>query len=334
MGKDSKVKLLEIPLDQIRPNTVASLRPVHTDSEDFQALVDSIKQQGILASITVRPAVDPETQEKYYELIDGLQRSTAAKEAGLKTIPATIREGMTNSDVLEAQLIANVHKIETKPAEYSKQLERILTENTMMTEAELAQKLAKSTQWLRDRLKLNVINNPEILKLINNSKICLNNAYALAKLPEEERGEWVSRAMETSPVTFVPEVQKRVKEIKDAIRKGKDAAPTEFSPVPHCQKVSVLKEEFADSKIGPTLIKAVGAKTAEEGFRLGVAWVLHMDPSSQEEARAQHEQKQREAADKLKKLTQERAVKKAKKAAEAAAKAQADAKLAADAAKV
>lgn len=332
MSNETTVKLLEIPLEKIRPNAVASLRPVHTDSEEFQSMVDSIKQQGILASITVRPAKDKETGEDYYELIDGLHRTTAAKEAGLKTIPATIREGMNNSDVLEAQLIANVHKVETKPAEYSKQLKRILSENEMMTEAELAQKLAKSTQWLRDRLKLNKINNPEILKLIDQGKIPLNNAYALANLPEEERADWVAQAVEAAPNEFIPQVQKRVKEIKDAIRKGKEAAPAEFTPVPHCQKVGDLKAEFADPKIGPALVKQAGVKDAAAGFALGIAWALHMDPASQEEAKAKHEQKQKEAEEKRKKIAKERAEKKAKKAQEAATKAQAEAAEAAKAA--
>jgi len=321
----SETKLLEIPLNQIRPNAVASLRPVHTDTEEFEQMVDSIKEKGILASISVRPAVDPETKEEYYELIDGLHRCTAAREAGLDTIPATIHSDMNDSDVLEAQLIANAHKIETKPAEYSKHLERILTVNPMMTEAELASKLAKSTQWLRDRLRINSIEDEKILKLINDGKICLNNAASLAKLPEEEREDWLQRAVDKSAQEFVPEAQARVKEIKDAIRKGKEAAPAEFKPQPHAQKVSTLKQEMTESKVGPILINELGVTDPVEAFRLAIQWTLHMDPKSLESSKAEFEQKQQEAAQRKAKLAKERADKKAKKAKEAADKAAAGA---------
>lgn len=326
---DQQPSLLEVPLSQIRPNAVASLRPVHTDTEGFAQLVESIKQKGILASITVRPATDPETGDEYYELIDGLHRCTAAREAGLETIPATIRGDMGDTDVLEAQLIANAHKIETKPVEYSKHLERILTLNPMMTEAELANKLAKSAQWLRERLRINKIENEKILQLINDGKICLNNGCALAKLPDEEQGDWVDRAMEESATEFVPTVQQRVKEIKDAIRKGKDAAPAEFVPTPHCQKVGVIKEELAEGTVAQILVSELGVTDPIQAFNLAIQWVLHMDPKSVEEAKATFEQKQAEANERKEKLAKERAAKKAAKAAEAAQKAQAEAQEAA-----
>lgn len=324
-NEESNVSLLKIPLDKIRPNAVASLRAVNQETEKYAQMVQSIKQQGVLSSITARPATDPETGEEYYELIDGLHRCTAAKEAGLTTIPATIRAGMDDSGVLEAQLIANAHKIETKPVEYSKHLERILTLNPMMTEAELATRLGRSVQWLRERLRINKIENEQILKLVDEGKICLNNACALAKLPEEEQPDWIARAIEEGAQEFLPAVQKRVKEIKDAQRKGKDAAPAEFSPTPYCQKVSVLKEELESRAIGSALVGELGITDPVEAFNLAIQWTLHMDPKSIEEAKAKYEQKQAEAAERRKKIAEQRAEKKAQKKAEEAAAAQAEA---------
>ena len=78
-GKTSD-KLVIVQLNQIRNNEIA-LRAVDTESLAFQEMVASIRQLGIINPISVR-YFKSETEE-YYELVDGLQRKTAAESAGL-----------------------------------------------------------------------------------------------------------------------------------------------------------------------------------------------------------------------------------------------------------
>ena len=147
-------ELITIAVVDILENPVA-LRSVNTESEEFAGLVESMKQRGFFGAITVRPkqvlvTVDGEPEEKggaptgrkekKWELLDGLQRTTAARKAGLTHINANVRT-IKDAEALELQLMANFHRVATRPVEYSQQLKRILAMNPLMTEAELAAKL-------------------------------------------------------------------------------------------------------------------------------------------------------------------------------------------------
>lgn len=296
--------LKTVPISAIRENPVA-LRTVNVQTEEYQGLVESIRNKGFIGAISVRPARDSETKEVLddkYELVDGLHRFTAAKDAGLDEINVDVVD-LNDDEVAEAQIMANIHKVETKPMEYTKALKHILTRNPLMTESELAQRLGKSSAWIAGRLSLHKIASETTRKLIDDGKIGLSNAYALAKLPAEEQADWTDRAMTLSPDEFIPQTTARMKEIREARRKGKDAKPAEFQPVPHLQKLGDMKEELESGQIGQTLVNELGVTSAVDGFALGIKWALHMDPRSVEvqkekdaERRAQREEKKKQKA--------------------------------------
>lgn len=300
-----------IAISEIRENP-AALRGVNRQSEQFLGLVDSIREKGFIGSISVRMAQDPETKRPFYELIDGLHRFTASKEAGLNEINVDVINA-TDAEVLETQIMMNIHKVETKPVEYSKALLRMLAMNTMLTESELAKKLGKSLAWVKERLGLTSIENPATVSLIDDGKICLSNAYALCKLPEAEQANFIDRAITAAPDEFIPTVNQRVKELKDAKVKGRDAAPSEFAPVAHLQKLSVIKDEMAVS--GATVFQiaqAHGISDPKALIGLTLSWVLNMDPVSVQAQKAKDDERRaiaKAAADK-------RALERAKKAAE------------------
>ena len=317
----------KVAVSLVRDNPIA-LRTCDRTREDYLGLVDSMKQQGFLGAVTVRKKKDEETGQTFYELIDGLHRLNAAKDAGLAEINIDIAT-MSDVEVLEAQLMANVHKVETKPAEYSQQLSRILANNMMVTEAELAKRLGKSPAWIAQRLGLNKIQNPEIVKLINTGKINLSNAYALARLPEDERADFVDEAMTLPPNEFVPKVQARVKELNEAKRKGKDAAPKSFAPVAYMQSAKAIKDDLENLEIAKHLIAVVKPSNTEAAFALALQWVLRLDPESVKVQQAKWDEK--EAAKAAKKVESDakkaaKTAEKAKKAADEAATAAAKAK--------
>ena len=315
-------QLISVPVADIRENPVA-LRAVNRQDENYLGLVESIKSKGFMGAITVRAKVDPETSAKYFELVDGLHRFCATKDAGLSAINVDIVD-LSDDQTLEAQIMANIHKIETRPVEYSKQLLRILSRNPLMTEIELAGKLKKSAQWIRERLGLTKISNADIAELVNEGKIGLANAYALAKLPPEEMAEFVDRAITLPPDEFVPAASARAKELREAKRKGEGAAAAEFQPVAFMQKMKDTKDELDKGQIAKSL--CVGLTSAEEGFQMALKWQLHLDPRSVEVQKSKDEarKKQRdEAAQKRLLESAEKKAEKAKKAAEEAEKAKA-----------
>lgn len=307
----SKVQVVSLTL--VRENPVA-LRAVDTSSEAFLGLVDSIKA-GFMGAITVREKIEPGTGLQYFEILDGLHRTTAARIVGMTEIPVSIST-KSDEETLEAQITMNLHKVDTKPAEYAKQLKRILTMNPAMTEGELAVKVCKSATWIRDRLSLNSIVSQHTLELINEGKIPLMNAYALSKLPEEEQDAFVSRAMTEDAKTFTPAVHARIKEIRDAAKKGGEAGVVAFEPVAHLRKMSDIKAASDDASLASRIVAVNGVSDVAEAFQLALKWVLHMDTEAIVQAKAKDEaRKADEAAAKVRRASE----REAKKSAEAAA---------------
>lgn len=313
-----KPKLAYIPLGDIRASEVA-LREVNREGEGYKELLGSVKVRGILNAINVREKKDEKNNNKpYYEIIDGLHRYTAATEAGLEAIPAQILS-LDDAALYEAQIIGNVQRVETKPIEFTKGILRILGMNPLLTEAELAVKLGKSPTWLQQRLSLNKLDE-KVAELVNEGKIPLSNAYPLTKLPKEEQGQWVSRAMTEGTQIFSPAVLARDKEIKAANRKGQDASQETFTPQPYLRKLSELKDEYESNQIGPGVVEGAKPKTVEEAFALGVAWCINMDPESQKLAVAKNEERKKtEEQAKIKRDAEKKAAR-AKEAAERQAK--------------
>lgn len=309
-----------VKLSDIRENPVA-LRAVDRESEAFLGLRDSIRESGLLNAISLREKsiVVDGVEIKFFELIDGLHRYSAAKDAGLDEIPAILLD-LSDTEVLEAQVMANVHKIETRAVEYTKALNRILASNPTMTVSELAGRLSKSGSWLSQRLGLLKLTDA-IAQLVDEGKIKVSNAVALSKLPQDEQVGFVDSAMTMGADEFVPTVQARQKELRDAAKAGRKAEPVTFAPVMRLQKMSILRDEYETPSVGPEIVKANRVKTPEGGFALGVAWALNIDPMSAEIQRAKAEAKQKALEDEKKKRAAARATKKAEEAQEAAAKA-------------
>ena len=314
--------LKHINLSEIREPDEA-LRKVDRTTEEYQGLVQSIRDKGVMNPITVRELIDPETNVQFYGLVDGLQRFTGSKDAGKETIPCHIIS-VEDGELIEAQIIANVHKIETKPVEYSKALLKVLQNNPLLTRTELANRLAKTTAWISERLGLLKLSD-DVGKLVDENKIGLSNAYALAKLPQEEQTDFVDRAMTMPPQQFTPTVNARVKEIRDAKRKGKDAGPAEFQPIPLFRSRAELVAEMEKPTVGPGLIKENKLDTAQEGFAMGIKWALNLDPVSVEIQKAKDEERRAERDRAREKASIERKRKRAKEAAEKAAELQKEA---------
>lgn len=306
-----------IPVSRIRKSDVA-LRGVQRQTEKYQMLLNSVKNHGVLQSLLVREQQDPETGTMFYGLVDGLQRYTAACDAGEETVPANIVK-LDDAEALEVQLITNLNRIDTKPADQSKHLLRILSRNPFMTKQQLAERCSQSLSWVDQRLSLENLKD-EIKALINEGKIHLTNAYALSKIEPDEQGTHVEAAMTENPKTFVPRMKARAKEIRDAHKTGRDAAPASFVAVQHLQKVGDVKKEFESGyPIGQALVKSYGLdSTALEGWKLAIAWALHFDKHSQEEQKRDYDAKAAERTAEKERIKSQREKEKQQKAAQAA----------------
>ena len=314
-------KLANLKITEITESPVA-LRAVDTETEAFKELVDSIRAKGVINPVSVRPLT-----EGGYCLIDGLHRFTAAKAAGLAEIPCQILE-ISEVEAMEAQLVANIQKVETRPVEYAKHLKRILATNPLMTLSELAQKVAKSAAWISDRFGLLKLAE-NVQTLVDSGEVGLSNAYALSRLPNAEQLSFLDRAMTLPPAEFIPLVEARMKELRQAKREGTDGVEEQFVAVPHLRKLSELKAELENGSSAAGVCADVKAKKSEDGFKACLNWVLQLDPKTVKEKQEKFEARKKMAADERNRRTAERA----EKAAAAAAKKAADLQAEADKAK-
>ncbi len=293
--KAREVKFL--PLSRIRTNPVA-LRNVELDSEKFLSMIETVKRVGILNAVNVREISNPDPldPEPLYGLIDGLHRFTCAQQCGLQSIPAQIVT-MSDADVLEAQIIANIAVVETKPVQYAQQLLRMIASNPALVAAEVAARLGQSTTWLNNRLGLDHLTE-EIQKIVDNGDIVVSNAFALSKLPQEIQCDYVERAMTQPSGEFVAVAQKAKKDYDAAKRAGLDPNRDTFSHLPKLQKLATLKDEISRPTVGPALVAKLGIESPAAAFDLAVKWVMSSDQDSIAAQRAAHEQRLKLAKDK------------------------------------
>lgn len=267
---------INLALDSIVANPV-KLREVNKESTSYLELVESIRKDGVVNPITVR--VVPSELGDQYQLVDGLHRLTAARDAGLDSLDVQVKD-LDDTGVLMMQISMNSHTIDTKPIEYTQALKQILSANAFMTLAELGKEIGKSAAWIEQRLSLTNILNDTIKALINEGKITLVNAYALATLPEEEQLDWVTQAQTENISEFAPKITARVRELKAAARQARVAEPAGFVPVAIMRKLGELKKAPEDGELIAKL--ATQAGSIEEAILVGINYTMNLDALSVE----------------------------------------------------
>lgn len=307
-----------IPLSQIRLPEGVKLRGIKSDTEEYVNLTDSIKEKGFLGSILVKPLhTTDEAGQPLYEVVEGSQRFSILKSLNYTEVLCTVKD-MSERERLETQIMLNLHRIETRPSEYTEQLKALMQNNPLLTIAELSKTLAKTPKWIEDRLALGNIEDPNIKQIIDSGKMNLQNAYRLAKLPVEEQANWVERAITMSNDEFGAAVASRVNEIKDAKRKGQEAGAEKvqgFVPVPRLRSLAEIKSEIEELQLTNVLnaVRSEGSTKLEDVVRSALKWAVRLDPSAVAEGRAKYDERQLAA----KKAAEER---EAKKLAEKTAK--------------
>lgn len=206
------MELKEIPINKIKPNP---LQPREFfDREKIEELAESIKQADLLQPIIVRP------KDGSFEIISGERRWKAAQIAGLKQIPAIIKN-IGNEELLVDALIENVHREDLTVAEKIKSLERIRK----------AKKLDPSEKGFYAELsKITGINETNIRKWYDESivrqKVDTNVSTTVIQetigLPEEERLQLLKTAEKRDLGG------RKIREYIDIIKKSPEAIKKEI----------------------------------------------------------------------------------------------------------
>lgn len=172
-----------IQIDAIVPSPYQPRRVFSTEA--LADLVLSIKEKGVLQPLLVRK--NPK-KEGGYELIAGERRFRASKMAGLKEIPAIIKD-FSDKDALEVALIENLQREDLNPLEEAEAYKRLL-EEFKYTQEELSKVIGKSRSHLANMMRL--IDLPDEIKtMVEKKELTVGHARALltAKNPLELASE-------------------------------------------------------------------------------------------------------------------------------------------------
>ena len=184
-NKELRDSLKEISIDSISPNPYQA-RTVW-DQQELEELAESIKANGVIQPIIVRPA------DAGYELIAGERRFRAAKLASLTKIPALVRRA-TDQQLLELALIENIHRADLNPIERAKAYQSYLS-NFSLTQAEAAQRLGEDRSVIANYIRLLDLPN-EIKQMLARRKLTMGHARAIIALPTDDlRRKLANRAM-------------------------------------------------------------------------------------------------------------------------------------------
>ena len=135
---------LYLLIDEIRPNRQQPRK--YFDDKKFEELERSIRENGVLQPVIVQIG------ENGYELVVGERRWRASKKAGLKKIPAIIRE-VTDTESLEIALVENLNRQDLNPIEEADGFARLANEFGL-TQEQIAKRMGKSRETVANTLRL------------------------------------------------------------------------------------------------------------------------------------------------------------------------------------
>ncbi len=169
------MSIVHIPLADIMPNVHQPRKEF--DEETLTELTNSIKIYGVLQPIVVRK------NRSGYELIAGERRWRACQMAGLKEIPAIIKDAGDS----ETAIIALIENLQRENLSFLEEAEgyRQLMQEYGMTQEQLAMKMGKSQSTVANKMRVLKL-SPEILEIISREKLTERHARALLKLPDDD----------------------------------------------------------------------------------------------------------------------------------------------------
>ncbi|SFU49902.1 ParB/RepB/Spo0J family partition protein [Halomonas korlensis] len=165
-------RLERLPLGQLTRGKYQPRRDIQPEA--LEELADSIRAQGVMQPIVVRPI-----GESRYEIIAGERRWRAAQLAELDTIPAVIRE-VTDEVALALALIENIQREDLNPVEEAMALKRLI-DDFALTQQQVADAVGRSRAQVANLLRLLAL-DPEVQTLLERGDLDMGHARALLAL--------------------------------------------------------------------------------------------------------------------------------------------------------
>ena len=218
-------RVAEVDVHKVRANPY---QPRSTfDEKALDELAASILQLGVIQPITVR------TADEGFELITGERRLRAARRAGLKRIPAFVREADSEA-MIEMAIVENIQREELNPIEVALGYQRLI-EECSLTQEQVAQKVGKNRATVANLLRLLRL-PPRIQASLRDGRVSVGHARALVNISDDNFQLELIDTIEKNDLS-VREVEDRVRKWRE--REDRDAEskdrPKVAEPAEHSQ---------------------------------------------------------------------------------------------------
>lgn len=233
-------KLDALPIRQLRPGRYQPR--TRMDPESIAELADSIKAQGLIQPILVRPADDGQ-----YEIIAGERRWRAAQLAGLQQVPVVVRD-VADRSALAMALIENIQREDLNPLEEAAGIQRLL-EEFGMTHEQAAESVGRSRSAVTNLLRLLSLARP-VQDLLMRGALDMGHARALLAVSEARQVELAQR---------IVALGLSVRETEQLVNEGVPAAKRHKRAPRKDRDLAALEDELSDT-LGTT-VKIAHGKT-------------------------------------------------------------------------
>lgn len=296
-------QLRDIPVSAISMNPEAiSVRAVREKSRQFAELMQSIAQRGLFNPIVVRP--HPKLKGRF-TIVDGLHRLTAIQKLQWDTVQANV-VSISDTDMLETQLIANVQRRDNSPAENARALFNIVNSNPNLTVKKLAERVSKTESWIYQQFKLLRLPK-EVQEEVDAGEISLSNAYVLVKVFDtkhatpEMREDFLDKARSMNTQEYMAECEAALKQLRAEVRAGAKITG-KVAPTPVMRKKTAVFTEYERYNKHITQEKAAGKNSSPKkvGYLRALEWVLQLDQETLDRKAAEREAKRKAREEKRK----------------------------------
>lgn len=202
---DAMGSVQEMAASLLRPGQYQPRQSI--DQEALQSLADSIRAQGVVQPIVVRPV------ENGFEIIAGERRWRAAQLAGLELVPVVVRKDLDDKSVLAIALIENIQRQDLNPIEEAEALQRLANEFSL-THQQVAEAVGRSRVAVSNLMRLN--NLPfEVKAMLAEDVMKMGHARALLSLDESDQLPLAKRIVESG--MSVREAERAVQRILEGV---------------------------------------------------------------------------------------------------------------------
>lgn len=230
----------DVAIDALQPGKYQPR--TRMDQDTLKELAESIKGQGVMQPILVRPIAGGR-----YEIVAGERRWRAARMAGLASVPALVRE-IPDQQALAVALIENIQREDLNCLEEAHGLQRLIQEFGM-THATAAEAVGRSRAAVTNLLRLLEL-APPVRELLAEGKLDMGHARALLALP-------AGRQLELARVAVARQLSVREVEHRVSGQSRKPAAPQAHKQPD--RDIARLEADLSD-RLGTTVNIKPGAK--------------------------------------------------------------------------